>query len=252
MDHTEFRKSVSSWTETILDAFIPRHCLMCGFASGAENLCQPCSAELPRSGHSCLQCGLPLSHSADRICGHCLRRAPPWGSAIAALDYRFPVDQLVCRFKFGRNLPCGQVLSRELILAAREKCTEMPDCIVPVPLHRSRHFSRAFNQADLLARQVGKALGIPVNGSILWRSRRTRAHSGLDAARRKSNIKGAFKCRIPSEKPGAFNHLVLIDDVMTTGATLAECTRALKKGGAGRVSVWVAARAPEPGSVRLR
>jgi ComF family protein len=246
MDRLNIRDMASAWTELMLDGLLPRHCVMCGLCSGKENLCEPCAEELPRTGHSCLQCALPLLHHADRFCGHCLRRVPPWNSAIAALVYRFPVDQLVCRFKFGRNLACGQILSRELIRAVRDKCNEKPACILPVPLHRWRHFSRTFNQADLLARQTGKALGIPVYNSILWRSRRTRAHSGLDAAMRKSNIKGAFACKIPIRKEHDCRHVALVDDVMTTGATLAECTRALKKAGAGRVSIWVAARAPEP------
>ena len=246
VDHLNIRATASAWTEAILDRLLPRHCVMCGLSSGPENLCRPCAAELPRIGHGCLQCGLPLLNHADRFCGHCLCKTPPWTWAVAALVYRFPVDQLVCRFKFGRNLACGQILSRELILAVEEKCKKLPACILPVPLHHSRHFSRTFNQADLLARQTGKALGIPVYSSILRRYRRTRAHSGLDAAQRKSNIKGAFECAIPARKKAAFSHVALLDDVMTTGATLTECTRVLKKAGAGRVSVWVAARAPEP------
>ena len=246
MGRLNFRVTASAWTEALLDGLLPRHCVMCGLSSGSENLCRPCAAELPRIGHCCLQCGLPLLNSADRICGHCLAKAPPWTSAIAALEYCFPIDQLVCRFKFGRNLACGEILSRELILAAEEKCKELPTCILPVPLHRSRHFSRAFNQADLLARQAGKALGIPVYSSVLRRRRRTRAHSGLAAAQRKINIRGAFACRIPSRKHAQFEHVALIDDVMTTGATLTECTQSLKKAGTRRVSIWVAARALEP------
>jgi len=246
MDRSRIREQAIAWTGALLDGMLPRHCVMCGFSSGAQNLCRPCSAELPRTGHSCLQCGLPLFHPADRFCSHCLRKAPPWSFAIAALVYRFPVDQLVCRFKFSRNLACGQILSREMILAAAEKCHEKPACLLPVPLHRSRHFIRAFNQSDLLARQAGKALGIPVYGSILRRRRRTRAHSGLDAASRRRNIRGAFTCRLPAGRKANFGHVALVDDVMTTGATLAECTRTVKKAGAGQVSVWVAARALDP------
>jgi len=162
------------------------------------------------------------------------------------LVYRSPVDQLVCGFKFGRHLACGQILARELGLAVREKRSHLPACIIPVPLHRTRHFFRSFNQADLLARQLAKNLEIPVFSTLLRRQRRTRAHSGLDAASRKRNIKGAFTCRIPAGKLPLCRDLVLVDDVMTTGVTLAECTRTLKKAGAGRVSVWVAARAPAP------
>jgi ComF family protein len=151
---------------------------------------------------------------------------------------------MVCRFKFGRSLACGQVLSRELIRAVRQHCAGLPDCILPVPLHRLRLFSRTFNQAEVLARQAGKALKIPVYGSILRRRRRTRAHSGLDAASRKKNIRGAFACSLPAGKRALFKHVALVDDVMTTGATLAECSRTLKKAGVGKVSVWITARTP--------
>ncbi len=239
--------AVKSWPQVILNGLLPRHCLMCGCGSGTSNLCRECAGELPRVGRSCLQCGLPLSHDADRFCGHCLRKPPPWDFAITALAYRFPVDQLVCRFKFGRSLASGQVLSGELIRAIQCRRGMLPGCIVPVPLHRLRHISRAFNQADLLARQVGKALELPVYGSILRRQRRTRAHSGLDALTRKKNIKGAFACSIPGDRRTSFEHVALVDDVMTTGATLAECARTLKKAGAGTVSVWVTARTMEPG-----
>jgi ComF family protein len=240
------RTAANSWAAAILDSLLPRHCLMCRSASGGENLCHLCTSELPRLGHACVQCGLPLSHSADRYCGHCLRKPPPWDNAIAAMVYGFPVDQLVRRFKFGRNLACGQVLAQELAMAVHLRSDVLPTSILPVPLHRWRHFTRAFNQADLLARQVGSALSIPVFDSILYRQRRTQAHSGLDAAARKRNIKGAFKARISAKIHAECKHVALIDDVMTTGATLAECTRVLKKSGVSCVSVWVAARALEP------
>jgi ComF family protein len=233
-----------SLARVILDGLLPRHCLMCGVGSGADNLCQPCSGELPRVSHCCLQCSLPLSHPADRFCGHCLRKPPPWDFATSALVYEYPVSQMVCRFKFGRSLACGQVLSHELIRAVRQRGGCLPDCILPVPLHRLRLFSRTFNQAEVLARQAGKALKIPVYGSVLQRRRRTRAHSGLDAASRQKNIRGAFTCSIPPAKQAFFRHVALVDDVMTTGSTLAECSRTLKKAGAGSVSVWIAARTP--------
>jgi ComF family protein len=219
---------------------------MCAVGSGAENLCRPCSAELPRVSHSCLQCSLPLSHQADHFCGHCLRKPPPWDFATSALVYEFPVSQMICRLKFGRSLACGQVLSSELIRAIRHRCGPLPDCILPVPLHRLRLFSRTFNQAEVLARHAGKALDLPVYGSILRRRRHTHAHSGLDAASRKKNIKGAFTCSIPAGKRAFFNHVALVDDVMTTGATLAECAKTLKRAGVNSVSVWLAARTLEP------
>lgn len=233
----------------MLNHLLPRHCVMCGCCSGAENLCLPCLSQLPRCGHSCMRCGLPLRFQADRFCSQCLVNPPPWDFATAALTYRFPADQLVCRLKFNRNLACGRILARELVLAVRNRGGNRPGCILPVPLHRLRQFTRAFNQADVMARWVGKQLAIPVVGSCLHRHRRTNAQSGLDATARKNNIKGAFSCRIPAKRLAAFGHVALIDDVMTTGATLAECTKSIKKAGAEKVSVWVAARAPEPHQV---
>lgn len=230
----------------MIDGVLPRYCVMCGFSSGAQNLCRLCLAELPRITLACQRCGLPLRPRDGQNCDHCLATNPPWKSAIAALVYRFPVDQLVCRFKFSRSLPCGRILGNEMVRAVRARWREPPDCLVPVPLHRTRHFFRSFNQADILARQAGKALGVPVYSSFLSRRKRTRAHSGLDAGTRRGNINGAFSCKIPGNKRVVSRHVALVDDVLTTGATLAECTRELKKAGVSRVSVWVAARAPKP------
>lgn len=172
----------------------------------------------------------------------------PWDSAIAALVYAFPVDQLVRRFKFSRSLACGQLLAQELSRAVMSRCIQLPDAIVPVPLHRTRYLARAFNQSELLARPIGKSQGIPVYPGILRRRRRTRAHSGLDAVSRRINIKGAFRCRLTGWQRDCIRHIALVDDVLTTGATLFECTRALKLSGIPRVTVWVAARAPQPRS----
>jgi ComF family protein len=176
----------------------------------------------------------------DRLCAACLRRIPPWDHALAALTYEFPVNELVKRFKFSRNFACGAILGDELLRKVRRTADPPPDCIVPVPLHRSRQFIRGFNQADKLARQLGAGLGLPVHAHVLARTRRTAAQSGLSSSSRKRNLKGAFQAgRVPV--PG---HVALVDDVLTTGETLAECTRALKQSGICRVTVWIAAVTP--------
>ena len=246
MTRFNIRKVTTRCLDSTLDIMLPRFCVMCGFSSGSQNLCQLCLAELPRITLACPRCALPLRPRDGENCDHCLARNPPWTSAIAALVYRFPVNQLVCRFKFSKSLSCGCILGNEIIRAVRAKRQEPPDCLVPVPLHRTRHFVRSFNQADILARQAGKALGIPVCSTFMSRRKRTRAHSGLNASTRSQNIHGAFSCKIPKSKRTFSKHVALVDDVLTTGATLAECTRELKKAGVGRVSVWVAARAPKP------
>jgi ComF family protein len=185
-----------------------------------------------------------LRHAPDLVCGPCLRRPPPWDEAVAGLAYGFPVDRLVCRLKFSRDLSCLEILALELIDAVRRAGGPLPDIIAPVPLHRTRQFARNFNQADLLARRLGKALGIPVHSSLLTRTRRTPAQSGLDAGQRRRNIRGAFACRRRNAIGLAGSRVAIVDDVMTTGATLAECCRTLKGAGAAGISLWVAARAP--------
>jgi ComF family protein len=164
----------------------------------------------------------------------------------AALLYAYPVDRLVCRFKFGRDLACGQLLALEMLHAIHHGAHPLPEVIAPVPLHRARHVSRAFNQADVLARLLGSAMALPVHSRLIRRKRRTRAQSGLDAAGRKRNIRDAFQCGSDVARLPGGSHVVLVDDVMTTGATLAECSKTLRSAGVARVSVWVAARAPAP------
>jgi ComF family protein len=116
--------------------------------------------------------------------------------------------------------------------------------ILPVPLHRARLRQRGFNQALELARPLGRSLGVPVRHGLLLRARATAAQSELDAAARRRNVRGAFAVHAGAALP---SHVAVLDDVMTTGATLAECVRALKRAGAQRVDVWALARAPAPG-----
>ena len=243
------------WAAALLDLLLPPHCLLCGLPSDDGRLCAPCRADLPRSHHPCGQCALPVrtfdDSSVTPLCGGCLSAPPPWQQAVAALEYRFPADHLVRRFKFRRDLACGAVLQEELAAAVKRLADPLPELIVPVPLHRWRQAGRAFNQSELLARGLGRSLGLPVATGVLLRTRRTRAQSGLDAVGRRRNVRGAFRCRPGRAALLQGRSLALVDDVLTTGTTLAECCRTLQRAGAGGISVWVAARAP-PASRRSR
>lgn len=238
------------WAGALLDCLLPRYCLLCRQATGGGQVCTGCRRDLPRCVSCCTLCALPLPtptrDPAAVRCGRCLLHPPPWDAAIAALEYRFPVDRVVCRFKFGRDLCSGELLGRELLHAVLAAAGEMPDAIVPVPLHRTRYFSRTFNQAELLASRLGRSLEIPTLTRLLLRGRRTRAQSGLDAVARRRNIRGAFRVKRRTARSSMPRHIALVDDVLTTGVTLAECTRTLKRSGVKTVCVWVAARAPRP------
>lgn len=231
------------------DVLLPRRCLLCR-APSAANLCPGCDADLPAIGQACFRCGIPLDafegslqgrEQSSCVCGACIRRPPPYERVVAALNYIFPVTVLVQRFKFNRSFACGAVLSGRLLRALEErldKPLDLVDLIVPVPLHPTRQFRRAFNQAEVLARDIGNSLGVSVAPRALRRNRRTPAQTGLPARERRGNLEGAFTAR-----PLAATRVALVDDVMTTGTTVSECARALKRAGAGSVVVWVAARA---------
>ena len=224
-----------------LDLLLPTRCILCGLCSGPQRLlCPSCLNELPRPSQSCRQCALPGTDSDLMVCGACLCKPPAWNEALAALVYDYPVDQLVQRFKFQRNLACGQLLADEMIRHVRQSANCLPDFLIPVPLHLTRRFRRGFNQAEFLARQLGRQLQIPVLVDRLRRSRKTSAQSGLDRKMRRKNIRGAFNCRQLTRA-----RVALVDDVMTTGTTLTECARTVKAAGASNVAVWVAARVPK-------
>jgi len=223
---------------------LPWRCLLCGDA-GADglDLCLACAVELPRNTSCCARCALPLPTPAA-LCGQCQRKPPPWHAAWAPFRYGWPLDRLEARYKFGRDLAAGRTLAalwrRMPTPAAR------PALILPVPLHRARLRERGYNQALELARPLGGALGIGVRHDLLLRPRATAAQTELDAAARRRNVRGAFVLREGTTLPA---HVALLDDVMTTGATLAECARVLRRAGVARVEVWALARAPSP---RLR
>jgi ComF family protein len=172
-----------------------------------------------------------------RECDRCLRTPPPQVATCAATAYRFPLDQLLPRFKFHGDLAAGALLAR--LLAEAAVAAARPDAIVPVPLHRSRLRERGYDQALELARPVARSLALPLLPHGLRRIRATAAQSELDAAARRRNLSAAFAAG--SDPLPA--HVALVDDVMTTGSTLAEAAGTLRRAGVARVDLWVVARA---------
>jgi ComF family protein len=226
----------------VLRSFLPSRCLLCGArGDNGFDLCAACLADLPRNDCRCARCALPLEAPAA-LCGRCVRRAPPWDSAWAPFRYAYPLDRLEARFKFGADLAAGRLLSN-LWIASRAP-EELPKAIVPVPLHRSRLRLRGYNQALELAGPLAKALRVPLLRDALQRTRSTDAQTELSALQRRRNVRGAFAAHLDGEAP---RHVAVLDDVFTTGATLAECARVLKRAGVARVDVWALARAPARG-----
>jgi ComF family protein len=230
----------SHWWQSALDFLLPPRCVLCGLPSGSICICAPCKTDLPWLGPHCNQCGLPLGSPKDDICGACIQKPPPFTRTICPLQYQFPVDRLVQGLKFKRQLASGRILSHLLCETVVNREMTRPDLLIPVPLHNYRLIKRGFNQAFELGGYAGKILDIPVLSTALRRHRNTQAQSGLSRKQRRKNVRGAFYWH---GSGSAANHIALVDDVMTTATTVSECARVLKKAGAKRVDIWVAARA---------
>jgi ComF family protein len=212
------------------------HCMVCGErGQDGRDLCRACHAALPWQGPACLRCALPLP--GPGVCGACLQDAPPLTEAHAAFDYAFPLDRLLPRLKFHRDFASGRVLAQ----AMADRCRRLPqpDALLPLPLHRGRLRRRGYDQALELARPLARALALPLLDGTLKRSKQTSAQSRLDADARKRNLRGAFHVVANEPLPA---HVVLVDDVMTTGATLHAAAGALLASGVRRVDAWICAR----------
>ena len=214
-------------------------CFLCR-GEAADILCAQCDAELPRlKGALCPRCALASPNGA--LCGRCLTQAPHYDATIAALSYGFPADVLVQALKFHGELALAPMLADLLskCVAGRSEA----DCIIPVPLSAGRLRERGSNHALEIARQVARATGRRLAPELCERRRDTPPQIGLPLAERAKNVRGAFHC--PQLVGGA--RIAVLDDVMTTGATLDEIAATLKRAGAARVENWVVARTLPPG-----
>ncbi|HVI59461.1 MAG TPA: ComF family protein [Luteimonas sp.] len=228
-----------------LGALWPARCLACGEAGApGRDLCAACLAALPWNRHACASCAIPLPGACaeagpPQACGECLLAPPPLRAAHAAFVYAAPLDRLLPRFKFHHDLAAGRLLAQ--LMAGGLADAQRPQALLPVPLHRARLRARGYDQALELARPLARALRLPLLPGALRRVRPTAPQSELDAVHRARNLRGAFAVAPGAALPA---HVALVDDVMTTGATLHAAARALRRAGVARVDAWVCARVP--------
>ena len=214
-------------------SLLGQECLLCGAGSGDALLCAGCAADLPWLGEACPQCAGP-SRGGDR-CGTCLTQPPHFDATLAVWRYEFPVDRLVLALKYGRRLALAEALGDALAAQVGERPV---DAIVPMPLSRRRLAERGFNQAMEIARHAGRRMGLAIAPQLVERVRDTAPQTDLPHDARAANVRGAFACAAPV----AGKTLAVVDDVMTTGASLEELARTLKRAGAATVENWVVAR----------
>lgn len=223
-----------------------RTCQLCLLATDHEHaICADCETELPWQLECCPQCALPQHHT--QLCNECVYDKPMFSQVIAPWRFDFPLDSLLNRFKHQRDWAIGkllaQLLARHLTQCFDQGLATQPDALIAVPLSARRYAQRGFNQAELLAQWLSKTLNIEHYAQALQREFRS-PQQQLTAQQRRHNVQGSFHVAKPLNCVG--QHLAIVDDVMTTGATCREIAQLLVDQGAKQVDVYCLARTPKP------
>jgi ComF family protein len=219
------------------DRLLPQDCFLCGEESGAECLCGACHDALPRQPAACPICAVPTTDGV--LCGRCQRQPPAFDASRAVFVYAFPVDRIVQALKYRHRLSLAGFFAHALMPLGPP---QGPAVLLPMPLHVRRLRERGFNQAVEIARPLARAWGLPLELAGVQRALNTVPQASLPWKERSVNMRGAFRC----DASFAGRTVIVVDDVMTTGATLDELARTLKRHGASRVENLVVTRTPPP------
>ena len=222
--------------------FLPFNCILCSEETGRKlDLCIDCEKHLPWLKNVCIYCAAPLPFKTESCCGACLKKPLPFHKICIIFSYTQIIKKLITALKFQKRLIYAHILGSLLAeqISLQYQKDNLPDLIIPVPLHRKRLYQRGFNQAMEIARPISKRLNIPIDYKGCTRVRHTAAQSQLAANQRSTNVKNAFAVQ---EYLSFKQHIALLDDVMTTGHTLTELSRALYCTGVKRIDVWCCAR----------
>lgn len=215
-------------------------CLLCGGRGDNDGLCEGCKDSLPSlPERHCPVCAIP--DPTGELCGRCVSKPLLFDRVVAAFTYEFPATVLIQGLKYRGDLACARPLAAGLADALDKE--PYPDLIVPMPLARARLASRGFNQAMEISRRVATEFGLKISVDVCRRTREGSPQAALPWKQRATNIRNAFACDFELEGKS----VAVVDDVLTTGATLDELARTLKRRGAREVVGWIVARTPAPG-----
>ena len=231
---------VNNWLDIIQDCLFPPTCILCNLSSDTFDICEPCAISLEKNTNCCYRCGETFESSINipTICGKCIYTPPAYDETHAPYIFHSGIRYLIHTLKFHNSYKNSRLLGK-LISDSIKNTVELPELIIPVPLHPIRYRQRGFNQSLEIARTVSKELNIPLDYSSCQRKKYTLQQSALPAKQRRKNIRNAFVI----SRPINADHVVILDDVMTTGTTVNELAATLKKAGVSRVDIWVCARA---------
>lgn len=227
------------------------HCLLChNYCSPLKDLCQPCYRNLPWNQQCCSRCSEPrspkVSLDEDGICQRCYQFEPYFDQCIAPFRYEFPLDQLLLRGKSGNSPEHLRPLTRWLAEQLKHSAFRRPDLLVPVPLHPSKQRHRGYNQAGVIAHQLGRKLSIPVSHQLIHKTKELAQQKSLSKSEREQNLRRSFRIDQHAlthlKKPA--HHIALIDDIVTTGSTVNQLAKQLSTCGIEHIDVWAIARTP--------
>lgn len=234
---------INNWLKNKLSSFVSKQCLLCLSPTHNKHLlCSDCELDLPTNHSFCLICAIPFpatqTNTKSMVCGSCQTKPPVYTASLIPHLYASPIKQLISQLKFHGNLTYVPLLAQSFINNVKHRENNLPDCIIPVPLHKQRLRQRGFNQALELARIIAVNFNIPLDYTLCQRDKSTPFQSGLSAKQRKQNLKNAFTITTPHP----YKHVAIFDDVVTTGTTVNELARQLKLSGVEIIEVWAIAR----------
>jgi len=234
-------QQVYGLSKTLFHKLFPATCLLCLDPGQPPrlDLCRGCEGDLPRILSACPICATSVGN-AGLPCDRCLERRPAFDGAFVPYRYEFPLVELIHRLKYGGQVANARILGTLLARRLAERGPPAVDAIVPVPLHPSREVRRGYNQAAEIARFAAELLKLPVEERLAERIRNTEEQAALPAVVRRINVSGAFAIRARRPIPAS---IAIVDDVLTTGATVAALAQAFRRAGCRRIEVWAVARA---------